>query len=52
MKNLKKKWVGGREEIWKKTILNGLIGFDELPNNTHLINWYYWVTHLYLYAKI
>ena len=41
-----------REETWGKRILNGLIRFDKLPNNTHLINEYYWVTHLYLYTKI
>ena len=42
MKNLKKKMGGGREEVWEKIILNELIGFDGLPNNTHL----------YLYIKI
>ena len=32
----------GREDAWRgKTNLNGLIEFDELPNNTHLINKYY-----------
>ena len=30
----------------------GSIGFDGLSNNTHLINEYYWVTHLYSYAKV
>ena len=54
MKNLKKKIGGAREKTWEETILNGLIEFDGLPNNTHLINGlngYYWVTHLYPYAK-
>ena len=32
MKNLKKKKDGGREKVWEKTILNDLIGFDELSN--------------------
>ena len=40
---------GGREEVWEKTIL---IGFDGLYNNTHLLNGYYWITHLYPYTKI
>ena len=52
MKILRKKFSRGREKILGKTILNGLLGFDTLPNNTYLINWYYWITHLYQYAKI
>ena len=30
---------GGREEVWDKIILNRLIGFDGLPNNTQLFKW-------------
>ena len=52
MKNLKKKKDREREETWGKIILNRLIGFDGLFNNIYLLNGYYWVTHLYPYAKI
>ena len=41
-----------REEDWGKIILNGLIEFNGLPNNIHLLNGCYWVTYLYSYAKI
>ena len=37
MKNLKKKMGRGREEVWGKIILNGLIGFDGLPNNKWIL---------------
>ena len=51
MKNMKKNGQGKRGDLGE-TILNGLIGFDGLPNNIHLLNGYYWVTHLYPYTKI
>ena len=36
--------MSGGEEAWMKIILNGLIEFDRLSNNAHLINEHYWIT--------
>ena len=52
MKNLKNKRLVGKRGGLGKTILNELIGFDRLSNNTHLINEYYWINHLYPYLSI